>query len=269
MGILKPACLALLTMVAVLAGGQNRPPFENLSIDRPDVSNLPVTVRPGHYQMEWGMEYDENDFSSEWYLPNMLLRTGLGPKTELRLGTNFIRIDSSQTVETCRLTGLSVSVKHRLVEERGVRPSIAIQPEVNYLVSRTERVSLREWTYDIILLFNNTFHKQVFLNYNLGFFWIGSTEKRVLASVSLSFLHTHRLGYFLEGYTLRAGRERGNFSFDGGFTYLLSPRLQIDAYAGRRWAATSSYKFVGCGVGFRIDRDDMKPRTFREIGIHH
>lgn len=143
------------------------------------------------------------------------------------------------------------------------------EPGANYLFTLNELNPQRTWSYDLIFLFNNTFHKQVFLNYNLGFFRIGSTEKRVLASVSLSFLHTHRLGYFLEGYTLRAGRERGNFSFDGGFTYLLSPRLQIDAYAGRRWAATSSYKFVGCGVGFRIDRDDMKPRTFREIGIHH
>jgi hypothetical protein len=269
MDVLKISCLVIFAVIAGVVHGQERPPFENLSIDRPDVSNLPVTVLPGHYQVEWGVEYDKNDYSREWYLPNVLIRTGLSKKTELRFGANVIRLDSTVALEKSRLTGFSLSAKHRFFEEKGLRPAIAFQPGINYLVARHDQFPKHEWAFDFILLFNNTFHRQVFLNYNLGFYLIGMAEKRLLASASLSFLHTHRLGYFLEGYTLRTWQERSNFSFDGGFTYLLSPRLQIDAYAGKRWAIGSSYKFVGCGMGFRIDRDDLKPRTFKEIGIHH
>ena len=261
-------------MIAILVAGQasaqTSTEFEWLSIDRPDVSNLPVTVRPGHYQIELGVEYDKNGNSNEWYLPNFMFRTGLGNKTELRLGTYFVRIDSAFGRQNERFSGFSASVKHRIAEEKGWRPSIAIQPEVNYLASRGEATNaLAEWTYDFLFLFNNTFHRQVFLNYNLGFFWIGSEEKRILVSASLSFLHTHRLGYFIEGYTLRTWEERSNFSFDAGVTYLVAPRFQLDMYAGRRWALSSSFAFVGAGVGFRIDRGDLKAKSFSDIGIHH
>lgn len=267
------AVLRILLIASVVTGrvvAQTSTDFEWLSIDRPDVSNLPVTVRPGHFQVEMGMEYDKNANANEWYLPNFMFRTGLGQKTELRLGTYFVRIDSALGRQNERFSGFSVSVKHRVVEEKGWRPSIAIQPEVNYLTNRGEATTdLAEWTYDFLLLFNNTFHRQVFLNYNLGFFWIGSDQKRMLLSASLSFLHTHRLGYFIEGYTLRTWEERSNFSFDAGITYLAAPRLQFDVYAGKRWALGSSFKFVGGGVGFRIDRGDLKPKSFSEIGIHH
>ncbi|MBY0433302.1 MAG: transporter [Cyclobacteriaceae bacterium] len=276
--VLFSSCVTVLVRFAVIflvlligrgAGAQENQPFENLSIDRPDVSNLPVTVRPGHYQIEMGMEYDKNTSASELYLPNFMLRTGLGKKTELRLGTYFVRIDSAESAQNERLSGFSGSVKHRIAEEKGARPAIAIQPEVNYLSGRDDASPLSGWTYDFLLLFNNTFHRQVFLNYNLGFYWIGSGEKRILLSASLSFLHTHRLGYFVEGYTLRTWEERTNFSFDGGITYLVAPRFQFDIYAGKRWALGSSFLFVGGGVGFRIDRGDVKPKSFKEIGIHH
>lgn len=51
------------------------------------------------------------------------------------------------------------------------------EPGANYLFTLNELNPQCTWPYDLIFLFNNTFHKQVFLNYNLGFFWIGSTEK--------------------------------------------------------------------------------------------
>lgn len=268
------AILRMLWWVAIFfvcqdTRGQEISSFENLSIDRPDISNLPVTVRPGHYQFEIGVEFDKNRDAEEFYLPSFLLRTGIGKKTELRIGSSVGRIDSIREDLLDYITSGSLSIKHRILEEKGWRPSVAIQPEVNFSYVRNNGDIRKEMTYDLLFLFNNTFHEQVFLNYNAGIYWIGRREKRFLLSASLSFLHTHRLGYFLEAFTLRTWEERNNFSFDGGLTYLIRPRFQIDLYVGKRWANNFSYRFVGSGIGFRLDRGDWKAKTFKEIGIHH
>ncbi len=269
MAFLKFFLTGIFALYLCSALSQNKETFENLSIDRPDVSNLPVTVRPGHYQIELGFEWDKNNDADELYLPIIMLRTGIGKKTELRLGLTYSRLDSVFKDPFDHVSAASLAIKHRIAEEKGWSPSIALQPEINVLFTNGTGVTRQDFTYDIVFLFNNTFHKQVFLNYNAGFYWINEAEKRILLSASLSFLHTHRLGYFVEGYSLRTINENENYSFDIGLTYLIAPRFQVDMYGGKRWAATSNYLFWGAGLGIRIDKGDMKPKTFKEIGIHH
>ena len=58
------------TLLPSVLFGQDPERFEFLSIDRPDVSNLPTTVRPGHLQFEVGLEFGKNDFFKEYTLPN-------------------------------------------------------------------------------------------------------------------------------------------------------------------------------------------------------
>lgn len=85
----------------------------------------------------------------------------------------------------------------------------------------------------------------------------------------MSFMHTRRLGYFLEVYDLGDRISLKEISIDGGTTYLLKPRLQLDVYIGRQDVFESDRIYLGLGTGFRLDKGDLKPRTFRDIGIHH
>jgi hypothetical protein len=250
---------------------QEKLPFENLSIDRPDISNLPTTVRPGHYQFEIGIEYSNNSQASAFNVPNFLLRTGLGKKTEVRLGASITRLDSSYLNFSHNISSASISIKHRIVEEKRWIPSIGIQPEASVVRAKVDESgnTTNGLTYNFLVLFNNVFHEQVFLNYNVGWFWFGKNEQRWLLSASLSFQHTHRVGYFIEAYTLRTWEERNNISFDGGITFLVHPRLQLDLYAGKLWALTNAIKYIGTGIGFRLDKGDLKHRSFKDIGIHH
>src|SRR5688500_9286177 len=87
----------LIGVTPLLLKAQNDSSFEFLSIDRPDVSILPTTVRPGHFQFEVGLEFGKNDFVKEYSLPNFLLRTGLGKKLELRLGVSYLQLDSNES----------------------------------------------------------------------------------------------------------------------------------------------------------------------------
>jgi hypothetical protein len=139
MDVLKLWLCPLLFLMSTILKSQTINSFESLSIDRPDVSNLPTTVRPGHFQFEVGLEFGKNDFVKEYSLPNFLLRTGLGKKLELRLGVSHLQLDSNESVSSDAFVVNSVSFKYRFLEEKGIRPAIALQPEVIFWIPRRPR----------------------------------------------------------------------------------------------------------------------------------
>lgn len=242
--------------------------FEFLSIDRPDISNLPTTILPGHFQFELGLEFGQNDFAKDKNLPNFLLRTGLSKRLEFRLGVNHLQVDSSEAKGLHGAVVNTLSIKYRLVEEKGYRPSIAIQPDVNFGFIKGPNAGNPSVDYALILLFNNTLHDKIFFNYNAGVFFIDDATE-YLVSGSVSFMHTHRLGYFFEVYQIAEQLSLRHLSVDGGITFLVRPRLQLDVYVGRQDVKTSDRLYFGLGAGFRLDRGDLKGKTFHDIGIHH
>jgi hypothetical protein len=262
-----------LLMVALRVFAQSSGTFEPLSIDRPDVSNLPNTVLPGQYQFEMGSERGHGRELQEFHVPNLVFRTGINRKSELRIGFDHLRLDSTANGLHDNVLFLMLGGKYRFIEERGTRPSVALQAEFALPVGsgagyHYDRDDYNLAAYSFLLLFNNTIHKQIFLNYNAGLFWSQSDLLDWLVSASLSFLHTHRLGYFIEAYSIILDN-KVPVSFDGGLMFLIYPRLQVDVYGGLKVFEVERLWFYGAGIGFRIDRGDLKRRTFQEIGIHH
>ncbi|HMJ69944.1 MAG TPA: transporter [Cyclobacteriaceae bacterium] len=274
---MNPVVLLLffLALTAVLsANGQQEAHFEPLSIDRPDVSNLPTTVLPRQFQFELGTEWAKGPLTKEFYMPNVVMRTGLSKKVELRLGFNQLFLDSLGTGLSDDVLFFSIGAKYRFVDEDGLRPSIAIQPEFAlpfgdgaYIHHDYPNYSLAD--YSLIFLFNNTLHKKVFINYNAGVFWSRKSRVDYLLSASASFLHTRRLGYYFEGYTLVEERYTLPLSLDAGLMFLFMPRIQFDAYAGNRGVDGERFWFWGAGIGFRIDPGDMAPKDFHKTGVTH
>jgi hypothetical protein len=257
---LRPAllfvCLALLAGIEAL--GQQAKLFEPLSIDRPDISNLPTTVSPLQFQFEIGTEWAGGPKSKEFYVPNLVFRTGLSKKAELRIGFNRLFLDSLGDGLSDDVRFISIGGKYRFVEEEGLRPSIAIQPEFSlpfgegaHIHRDNANYSLAD--YSFVLLFNNTVHKQVFINYNAGVFWSRHGRLDYLLSASASFLHTHRLGYYLEPYTLVEEPGKVPLSFNAGLMFLVTHHFQVDSYFGNRGIDGNRFWFGGFGIGFRID----------------
>lgn len=270
----REGTLILVLLIFVISTSAQTTEIEPLSIDRPDVSNLPTTVLPRQYQVETGVEWNRGPFSHEFYMPNFVFRTGINKKAELRVGFNQLFLDSLGSGLSDNVLFISIGGKYRFLEEKDGRPSIAIQPEVSlpfgdgaYIHHDYPNYSLAD--YSLVFLFNNTLHKQVFLNYNTGIFWSKSGRIDYLLSASMSFLHTHRLGYFLEGYTLVERKGIVPLSFDGGLMFLASPRIQFDGYVGNRGIDGSRFWFWGLGIGFRLDPGDMKRKAFSKMGIIH
>lgn len=247
--------------------------FEPLSIDRPDISNLPNTVRPRHFQFELGGEYGVGVAAKKFEAPNLVMRTGINKKSEFRLGFTNAFNDSVGFKWDDKIIIATVSVKYRIVEEKGTRPAIALQPEVALPFGRGTDVDLTEanftlMDYSLTVLFNNTLDERVFLNYNAGVLLDRNGNVDYLLSASTSFAHTHRLGYFLEVYSI-FGDKQFPLSFDGGVTYLVHPRVQFDIYGGNRDVGGNRYWFYGGGIGFRLDPEDIKPESFKKTGVYH
>ena len=227
--------IAWLIAGPLLSFGQEKK-FEPLSIDRPDVSNLPTTVRPLHFQFELGAEYGIGPSAKKFEAPNLVFRTGLSKRSELRLGVTHAFNDSTGYKRHDNIFISTISVKYRIVEEKGARPAIALQPEVALPFGHGAEVDLTEanftlMDYSLTVLFNNTLHEKVFLNYNAGILSNQSGNVEYLVSASTSFAHTNRLGYFLEAYSI-FGNGKFPISVDGGVTYLVHPRVQFDIYGG-------------------------------------
>ncbi len=52
-------------------------------------------------------------------------------------------------------------------------------------------------------------------------------------------------------------------------TSLVKPCFQLDLYVSKQDALESDRIFFGLGAGFRLDKGDLTPKTFKDIGIHH
>ena len=92
---------------------------------------------------------------------------------------------------------------------------------------------------------------------NVGYAYPEDTEGRfdeLSGSVALGFGLTKRLGTFAEWYGIYAlpdNREDEN-NANAGFTYLLSPGLQLDARVGVGLDGPRPDFFVGAGAAWRI-----------------
>jgi hypothetical protein len=270
---LRAILFSAIHLVAVSVYGQEATTFEPLSIDRPDQSNLPTTILPGQYQFEIGAERGHGKSLREFHVPSMVFRTGLNRKSELRIGFENLRLDSLANGQINSVFFLMLGGKYRFIEERNARPSVALQAEFALPIGSGYGVHYDREDYDFaaysfLLLFNNTLHKHIFLNYNAGLFWSRADLLDWLVTASASFLHTGRLGYYVEVYSLILDNKIP-VSFDGGLMYLLSPRVQVDIYGGQKAFESERLWFYGAGVGFRLDKGDLKPKTFNEIGIRH
>ena len=78
--------LSLATLILVISKSLGQ---ENLhfSVDRPGIADLPTTVPVGYLQIESGLEYYKRENFETYFLPTMLLRTGITKDIEARVTT--------------------------------------------------------------------------------------------------------------------------------------------------------------------------------------
>lgn len=234
-----------------LSTGLAQDALNELTVDRPGYADSPYTVPKGSLQFELGFDYF-NRYNGKLYdLPTGLLRAGLSQKVELRIESRNI-VDGTDGNSNNVLSPLSVGAKVHMVHQKEWIPEIDIL--ANVIIPITDGASQTNVVgHSFLLLFQNDFYPNMALNYNLGYVWDPYKGKpSFTASVCFNYLPTVRTGLFIEYFDFVPDRWPGELGIDGGVTYLLWPKFQIDLSGGVSQLNGEYNFFVSSGFSFRI-----------------
>jgi len=243
--------------------------------DRPDQTESAVVVPRGSVQVEAGLQGardDEGERREVLEGPSTLVRLGVAEGWELRLGWDGVvreevagrtvadgagdaelglklRLPAASGLEAALLAGLSLPVGEDGVSSGRADPSVRLAlardltPDrglgVNLGLARTSAESPAGRT---------------------------RTETDAFYSVVLGLALAPRWGAFVESFGevgLTEGAEGPRHALDGGVTWLLRDRLQLDAFVGVGLSSAADDWFAGAGLSVRWDKEPRRARSSR------
>ena len=246
---------------------------EPLVTDRPDFTESPETIPPGHAQLELGYTFThdrEGDVRvRDHTAPEILLRIGLHERIELRIGWDgYSWFDTEFERETPagrRVTGddhgegahdLSIGFKAKLIEQNGFVPHLGIIGAITVPSGSAELTSgdvdpevVLAWAYDISESFAIA-----------GNFGVGAPTQdgdrffQATGSLTAALSLTDRLGTYVEyfGVYPNANHSDCAHSLNTGVTYLINNDVQIDWRIGVGLNEEADDFFTGVGLSWRF-----------------
>ena len=262
MRIRLSAAVALLALAAPLTA-QDSGLKDPINPDRPDFTNGPTLVDPGHLQIETGYTYTRMGEESSQTLGEILLRYAFNDRWEGRLGLNSYQwIDPGMGER--RISGFQdplVEVKIRLNDAEAEHRPHGV-PAMGLLVSTTIPVGEKALTADVwqpraALALHWDLPANWSLESNLGGSRLTDGDRRfdqLFASLSAGFQLNEKLGGFLEGYAFSRENADGDTTeyADVGLAYLLSNDLQLDIRVGTGFSQLHPNWFTGLGLSVRF-----------------
>jgi hypothetical protein len=236
----------------------------NFTVDRPGIAETAYIVPAKSIQVETGFEYYHNNTQSRYFIPVTYMRTGLNNMVELRLSSRIIRQSETSSDDTEKsLTGLSavsIGTKIRLRSQKGFIPDVALLTDIVLPYIGHKDLRPKYFGHNVLLLLQNDISEQVNLNYNIGAIWEGEEVGGVgTYAVCLSYQTTPKVGLFIENYAYLPERKDTEIGYDGGITYLLKPKFQIDLSAGQSFMLGEDNYFVALGFSYRLDKKLQLP----------
>ena len=269
---------ALIFCVALPGAAQEPDIPEELVTDRPDQTESPVLIAPGHVQIETGAVYTKDAERSMDYL-STLIRVGLAKRLELRLGSaGWSRGDGDNG--SPNFGDAEIGAKVRLWDESGLRPEAALLFGTSVPIG-ADAVSSNALDPAFRFSLAHTLTERLSLGYNAGVAWETTQEEprrqvrlsatapqfsiveveagehtlaRFEYTAALGIGITDRLGAFVEIFGDAPLNAHGDaaHSVDGGFTYLIRPNVQFDISGGVGLNDAADDWFIGMGLSFRL-----------------
>ncbi len=225
--------------------------------DRPDFTESASTVAPGRFQLEAGYTFSDAGEEETETAGELLVRIGLGRRSELRLGLNsYRRIDGpGGQISGFEDTSLGVKIGLRPAPEAGSSPAVALLLSTTLPTGSSE---LREPHPQpkALLALSWGLGADWALGANLGYVYASAGGRRfteLSGSLSLARSLGESLGAYVEvfGFSRTDGGGPDTRSVNSGVTLLLARDLQLDARVGFGLNREADDYFAGAGVVWR------------------
>jgi hypothetical protein len=246
------AIAALLLAFASKANAADSP-CGDFSADRPGFSTDTAVLARGCQQLEWGYQFSRDDGSSDNTLPLLLYRVGVGDALELRTGWDGISFMRSGGADSHASNDPTLGAKLRLRDGDGLKLSLLAQVTLPVGSKSTSSGGVDPsaallWSHD---LSESTTLSGAFTLASISSPGAGRSLQSAFA-VDIGRDFGHGFGGFLE----YADSDQDGVGFtqtlDGGLTWLIADKLQLDVNAGFGLDRRAGDTFVGFGAAWRF-----------------
>ena len=224
--------------------------------DRPGASTGPLVVGQGVIQLEQGVQYDRDGDASTFTFSNTLLRYGLFPNMELRLGGDWLLYQVKGATQGFKpaFSGLGIGTKIKCFEGKGAIPAVSVLADFAVPYTASKGFNTDHLAPSLYLLFENPVNDWLSIGYNLGAKWDGTLpDATTFAAVCLGFTATESLGCFLESYNY-FGVLDNVYAMDFGLNWMVGRKVQLDLAANIDLRNPAQSWSVSCGVAWQINK---------------
>lgn len=247
---MKTQLSLILLLISASLFAQNQEPIQT---DRPDQTETPALVPKGMFQVETGFSVQKNGVNSTTQtLPSTLWKYGVNDHFELRLITEFTNEKNFDD----RVSGFNpilIGCKIKIADEKGIIPKASFIGHISLPNAASKEFKSEFFAPEFRFVLQHTLSKKMSFSYNLGAEWDGfSPEPTFIYTVATGYSITEKLGSYIELFGFAPQQQTANHSFDGGFTYLISPNFMVDASAGVGITENAPDYYWALGFSFRL-----------------
>lgn len=260
MGSILGRSVVGIAAVGIMGCATANPSREPLVSDRPDFTESSGTMKRGELQLEGGDTFERTQSVKTNTIGELLLRIGLAPRAELRIGPgSYVKVTSPDG-DTDGWEDATIGTKLRLHVPPSDAPSVV--PAVSLIVLTTvptgslvyretklqpEAKLATEWVLSDRI--------GVGTNINVARPRDDTNGRYTVfqASMSFGFTLTPRLGAYAEVYGFAPQLSNVGHTRYGntGFTFSLTPDYQLDLRGGMGFNGAQPDYFVGAGLVHR------------------
>ncbi len=239
-----------------------REQMREFAIDRPDITESPITVDAGHFQFEgdmikWSRDNGTNSSGSAVTFVNALYKMGLTHSWDIHIGIEpYTKIYTPENEIANRGYGATtIRLKHNFWgNDGGTKTALGIIPYVSF-------VNGNPFDSDVVFGAGFPYEYELSSRFSLGgqsqFDFIPDVEKK--GSYNMSYFQTIVLGgavignldFFAESVAIFPPGSNAQFLLDGGLIYNFSPNIKVDI-ATNIGLNNYSPTRVFLGLSFRI-----------------
>jgi hypothetical protein len=248
---------AVLLTLATLLGGYGQPSTAEvepeLLTDRPDFTETSFVVPRRALQIEGGFTYADGSRGEHTFnAPELLLRYGLAPRTELRLGLpDYVRVrGNGQRVGQIGDTYLGVKQQ---LGPPGARYGLALIPAV-MLPTGGSRLTSNHVDPEMVVAWSRDLSKNWSVGGDLGYAWPteeGRRNETFFPTVSFGHALSDRWDTFFEWAAEFPARGGDVQLLHHGYTYALRSNSQLDVHFGVGLTRAAPDFLIGAGFAFR------------------